>query len=329
MNSTPPAENSSPDESPLARLYESARREVAKVVVGQDAVVEQVLVSLFAGGHVLIEGSPGTAKTLLVRVVARLFDCPFKRVQFTPDLMPADIIGTNVFDPRQQTFQFRTGPIFAQFVLGDEINRTPPKTQAALLEAMQERQVTVDGVSHPLPAVFCVFATQNPIEQEGTYPLPEAQLDRFLMKVLVGFPAEAEEVEILRTHQQGLRIEDLGRFGLERVGGETELLAAQAEIRARTIRDELLGYIARLVRATRDDFKVEVGASPRAGVMLLHAAKARAALHGRGHVLPDDVKAVAAPVLRHRLRLKAGAEVDGFTPDDVLEDILARTEVPR
>ncbi|OWK42242.1 AAA family ATPase [Fimbriiglobus ruber] len=316
-------------ESVLANLYAAARREIAKVIVGQDEMVEQVLVSLFAGGHVLIEGVPGTAKTLLVRVLARLFTCEFKRVQFTPDLMPADITGTNVFDPREQTFQFRAGPVFTQLLLGDEINRAPPKTQSALLEAMQERQVTVDGVSYRLPAVFTVFATQNPVEQEGTYPLPEAQLDRFMMKVLAAYPDEAGEVEILRVHQRGLRVEDLDRFHLQPVGGEAELLAAQAEIRERTIRDELLGYISRVVRGTRENLKVEVGASPRAGLMVLTAAKARAALRGRPHVLPDDIKAVAKPVLRHRLVLKPGAEVDGFTPDDVLDEVLSRTEIPR
>jgi MoxR-like ATPase len=317
------------DATPLATLYAAARREIAKVIVGQDEVVEGLLVCLFAGGHALIEGVPGTAKTLLVRVLAKLFNVPFKRIQFTPDLMPADITGTSVFDPREQTFQFRQGPVFAAFVLGDEINRAPPKTQAALLEAMQERQVTVDGTSYPLPAIFSVFATQNPVEQEGTYPLPEAQLDRFMMKLLVNYPDEAHEIDILLVHHAGSRVEDLDRFGLQSVGGEQELLAAQAEIRARTIRDELLGYIARVVRGTRDNLKVEVGASPRAGLMVLTAAKARAALQGRGHVVPDDVKAVAKPVLRHRLLLKPGAEVDGFKPDDVLDEILARTEVPR
>jgi MoxR-like ATPase len=321
--------NASSPAGVLADLYAAARQEVAKVIVGQDDLVEQVLVALFAGGHVLIEGVPGTAKTLLVRVVARLFGCDFKRVQFTPDLMPADITGTNVFDPREQTFHFRPGPIFGQLVLGDEINRAPPKTQAALLEAMQERQVTVDGVTHPLPAVFTVFATQNPVEQEGTYPLPEAQLDRFMMKVLAGYPDEEQEVEVLRVHQRGLRVEDLDRFDLRVIGGAAELLAAQAEVRARTIRDELLGYISRVVRGTRDNLKVEVGASPRAGLMLLTAAKARAALSGRGHVLPDDVKAVAKPVLRHRLVLKPGAEVDGFTADDVLDEVTSRLEIPR
>jgi MoxR-like ATPase len=313
----------------IGKLRDACRREIGKVVVGQDDVIEQTLVCLFAGGHVLIEGIPGTAKTLLVRVVARLFDCAFKRIQFTPDLMPADVIGTNVFDPQRQTFQFRPGPLFAQLLLGDEINRAPAKTQAALLEAMQERQVTVDGTTHPLPGVFTVFATQNPIEQEGTYPLPEAQLDRFMMKVVVGYPSADHEVDILRVHHGGIRVDDLDRFGLERVGGEGDLLAAQEEIRKRTVRDELLGYTSAIVRATRESLRVEVGASPRAGLMLLAAAKARAALLGRGHVLPDDLKAVAKPVLRHRLLLKPGAEVDGYRPDDVLDEILNRLEVPR
>ncbi len=313
----------------IGRLYEAARREVAKVIVGQADVVEQVLVALFAGGHVLIEGIPGTAKTLLVRVIARLFDCRFKRIQFTPDLMPADIIGTSVFDPHQQAFRFVPGPIFGEFLLGDEINRAPAKTQSALLEAMQERQVSADGTTHPLPAVFTVFATQNPVEQEGTYPLPEAQLDRFMMKVLVTYPDEEQETEILRVHQRGAQAEDLERFGLQRVGGEKDLLAAREEVRGRTIREELLGYVTKVVRGTRQNVKVEVGASPRAGLMLLTAAKARAALHGRGHVVPDDIKAVARPVLRHRLMLKPGAEVDGFTPDHVLDEVLARVEIPR
>jgi MoxR-like ATPase len=313
----------------IANLFEAARREITKVIIGQEEVIEQCLVCMLAGGHVLIEGIPGTAKTLLVRVLARIFDCPFKRIQFTPDLMPADILGTNIFDPHRQEFQFRRGPTFAHFILGDEINRAPAKTQAALLEAMQERQVTVDGVTYPLPPVFTVFATQNPVEQEGTYPLPEAQLDRFMMKVLVNYPGEEEEVGILRVHQQGIRVEDLERFGLQKVGGEAELLSALAEIRSRNAREELLGYTSRLVRATRQHVRVEVGASPRAGLMLLTAAKARAALLGRGHILPDDLKAVAKPVLRHRLLLKPGAEVDGYTPDDVLDDILTRTEVPR
>jgi len=323
-----------PDDGPVHAatindLYQALRGEIGKVIVGQEDVLEQILVCVFAGGHVLIEGIPGTAKTLLVRVLGRLFACSFKRIQFTPDLMPSDIVGTNIFDPKEQSFQFRRGPIFAQFILGDEINRAPAKTQSALLEAMQERQVTVDGISYPLHPVFTVFATQNPVEQEGTYPLPEAQLDRFMMKVIVTYPPEDQEVEILRVHHRGNRIEDVDRFGLRRLAGEKDLLAAQDEIRSRSIRDEVLKYIARVVRATRTNLRIEVGASPRSGLMLLTAAKARAALRGRGHVVPDDVKAVARPVLRHRILLKPGAEVDGFTPDHVLDEILSRTEIPR
>jgi MoxR-like ATPase len=318
---------SSPDA--VGELYESLRREVAKVIVGQDQVVDDLLVTLFAGGHLLIEGVPGTAKTLLVRLLASVFDCSFKRIQFTPDLMPADIIGTNIYEAQKETFQFRPGPVFGEFVLGDEINRAPAKTQSALLEAMQERQVTVDGTSYPLPPVFTVFATQNPVEQEGTYPLPEAQLDRFMMKVIVAYPAEEEEVEILRVHQQGPRAENLEQFQLRRVASSSDLLGVRESIRKQTLRQELLAYVARLVRATRAHMRVEVGASPRSGLMLLMAAKSRAALRGRGHVVPDDIKAVAKPVLRHRLVLKPGAEVDGYRPDDVLDDILGRTEVPR
>jgi MoxR-like ATPase len=313
----------------LAAAHADLVRQIGSVIVGQKSVVEQLLMALFSKGHCLLVGVPGLAKTLLVGTVARLVDLSFKRIQFTPDLMPADIVGTNIFDANHQSFQFRPGPIFAQMLLGDEINRAPAKTQSALLEAMQERQVTIDGTTYRLPNVFTVFATQNPIEQEGTYPLPEAQLDRFMMKVHITYPSEAQEVAILRTHQQGPRIDDLDRFGLQRVGGEKELLAVQEEIRARTIREELFGYLARLIRATRDNLKVEVGASPRSGLMLLMAAKARAALQGRGHVLPDDLKAAAKPVLRHRILLKPGAEVDGFTPDDVIDEILARTEIPR
>jgi MoxR-like ATPase len=313
----------------IGDLYKAARHEIDKVIVGQDDVIEQALVCLFAGGHLLIEGAPGTAKTLLVRVIARTFSCAFRRIQFTPDLMPADITGTNIFDPRDQRFSFRPGPVFGEFILGDEINRAPAKTHAALLEAMQERSVTVDGVTHALPPVFTVFATQNPIEQEGTYPLPEAQLDRFMMKLLIDYPAEEEETEILRVHQQGNRVGDLDRFGLQTVGGPAELLRAQDEIRQRTIRDELLRYIASVIRATRTNVRVEVGASPRSGLMVLTAAKARAALQGRGHVIPDDVKKVAKPVLRHRILLKPGAEIDGYTAEEVIDGILAQVEVPR
>jgi MoxR-like ATPase len=320
---------SSSVEDRVASLYHEARQEIAKVIIGQDEPIEQVLVCLLAGGHALIEGIPGTAKTLLVRVLARLFDCTFKRIQFTPDLMPADIIGTNIYVEQRQEFQFRPGPLFTQFLLGDEVNRAPAKTQSALLEAMQERQVSVDGTSHALPAIFSVFCTQNPIEQEGTYPLPEAELDRFMMKVKVSYPALEEEISILRTHPHGPRVDSLDPFALRVLGNDADLLEVQRHIQAQAIREELLAYIARVIRGTRDNLKVEVGASPRSGLMLLIAAKARAALYGRGHVLPDDVKALARPVLRHRLVLKPGAEVDGFTTDDAIDEVLARTDIPR
>ncbi len=310
-------------------IYRAALREIGKVIIGQEELVEQLLAGLFAGGHVLLEGMPGTAKTLLVRVLGRIFNCSFGRVQFTPDLMPADIIGTNIFDVQHQKFVFRAGPVFADFVLGDEINRAPAKTQAALLEAMQERQVTVDGISHRLPALFTVFATQNPIEQEGTYPLPEAQLDRFMLKLLVNYPEEEQEVNVLRVHQQGHRLEDLSRFGLEPVADGPALLALQDEIRTRLIRDELLRYIASIIRGTRKHLRVEVGASPRAGLMLLTASKSRAALHGRAHVLPDDVKIMAKPVLGHRLVLRPGAEIEGFTAAHAIDEVLSQVEVPR
>ncbi len=318
-----------PRTDPAGALFAAARDQIRKVIVGQDDLIEQALAGLLAGGHVLIEGVPGTAKTLLVRVIARVFALSFKRIQMTPDLMPSDITGTNIFDLRTQTFVFRPGPVFAQLILADEINRAPAKTQSALLEAMQERQVTVDGVSHPLPGLFAVVATQNPVEQEGTYPLPEAQLDRFMLKLVVHYPDEINETEILRIHQLGQRLEDLERFNLETVANEQTLLQAHAAIRERRVRDDLLGYLARLVRATRTNLRVEVGASPRAGLMLLMAAKARAALYGRGHVLPDDIKAMARPVLRHRLTLRPGATVDGFTVEEVLDEVLAQVEVPR
>lgn len=319
------------DESadPIARLFHLASREIRKVIVGQDEAVEQTLIALFAGGHALIEGIPGAAKTLLVRVISRILACEFGRIQFTPDLMPADLIGTNIFNPERREFEFRRGPLFTQILLADEINRAPAKTQSALLESMQERQITVDGVTRPLAPIFTVFATQNPVEQEGTYPLPEAQLDRFMLKVIVSYPTAAQEVEILRVHQRGIRSEDLDRFNLQVIGGVEELERAREEIRSRSIRDELLEYIAKIVRVSRDHPRVEVGASPRCGLMLLSASKARAALYGRGHVLPDDVKSMAASVLRHRLVLKPGAEVDGLRPDDVIAEILARTEIPR
>ena len=310
-------------------MIDELRANLNHVLRGKEGVVELVLACLLARGHLLIEDLPGLGKTTLAKALARGVGGVFARIQCTPDLLPTDITGFNVLNPRTREFEFVEGPVFSDVLLADEINRATPRTQSALFEAMAERQVTNDKVCRALPSNFFVVATQNPFDSQGVYPLPEAQLDRFMMKVLAKYPEESGEVEVLRVHQGGFRVDDLDRFGLQSVGGEAELLAAQEEIRGRTIRDELLGYIACVVRATRDNLKVEVGASPRAGLMLLTAAKAFAALQGRLHVVPDDIKAVAKPVLRHRLLLKPGAEVDGFTPDDVLDEVLGRVEIPR
>ncbi len=303
--------------------------ELGKVIVGQEQVLEQLLVALLAGGHVLLEGVPGLAKTLLVRSLAQVLGVGFKRIQFTPDLMPADVVGTSVFNPADLSFRVRFGPVFTNLLLADEINRTPPKTQAALLEAMEEDQVTIDGQSHPLPAPFMVFATQNPIEFEGTYPLPEAQLDRFLLKVRVGYPDEAEERTILERHYQGFRARELPQAGLTAVldgPGLAELRQAHRQV---VVEAPILDYMAGLVRATRAWSSLAVGASPRGGVALLITAQALALLRGRDYVIPDDVKEMALPVLRHRVLLRPEAEVEGMQADQALEQVLQSLQVPR
>jgi len=317
------------DTGKITAMAAAVRGEVAKVVVGQDQVVDGLLAGLIAGGHVLLEGVPGTAKTLVARAVARAIDVSFKRIQFSPDLMPADVVGTNVFDLESQDFRLRRGPVFANIVLADEINRTPPKTQAALLEAMQEAQVTIDGVSHPLPEPFLVVATQNPVEYEGTYPLPEAQLDRFLMKVVVTYPSAEEEQRILAGHVGGMRMADLDALGVRPVAGPPEVIAARETLDAVVVDDGVVAYVSAIVRATREDPAVSLGASPRAGVSLLVASKARALLQGRAYVTPDDVKEMATPVLRHRLILHPEAEIEGSDADAVITDVLAAVPVPR
>jgi len=312
------------------RSIEAAvRGEVAKAVVGQERVVDAMLVGLITGGHILLEGVPGTAKTLIARAVARAVDASFKRIQFSPDLMPADVVGTNVFDAKRQEFTLRTGPVFANIVLADEINRTPPKTQASLLEAMQERRVTIDGTTHALPAPFLVVATQNPVEYEGTYPLPEAQLDRFLMKVTVTYPSADDEHAILARHLGGAQGVDLETLGVTPVVGRAELLAARDALDGVVVDDGVIGYVAAIVRATREDPVVALGASPRAGVSLLVAAKAYALLDGRAFVTPDDVKGAAPACLRHRITLQPEAEIEGATADSALDDVLAAVPVPR
>ena len=316
----------------LSELRDDAqelRTEIGRVVVGHDAVVDLLLVALLAEGHVLLEGPPGTAKTLLARTFAACLGLRFKRVQFTPDLLPSDLLGTNLFDFQTSRFTLTKGPIFTDFLLADEINRTPPKTQAALLEAMQERLVTLDGTSHPLSDGFLVVATQNPIEHEGTYPLPEAQLDRFLLKVQVGYPDRDGERAIVKLHGNRTAMPEIDAFGL-RTGTDLARVRAMREtVRGLHLADDMADYIVDLVRATRDHAAVLHGGSPRAATMLAAATRAHAALDGRDFVLPDDVKALFVPVLRHRVILGAGAEVEGQTPDQVLGDIVESVAAPR
>ena len=301
---------------------------LGRVVLGQDRALRDVLVALLARGHVLLEGVPGTAKTLLVRALSRALGLEFRRIQFTPDLMPSDVTGVNLLAPGGD-FRFRPGPLFADLVLADEINRAPAKTQAALLEAMQERSVTVDGTSHPLSGAFTVFATQNPVEFEGTYPLPEAELDRFLVKVLVGYPDAATEQGILARVLGGFESDDTGTYGIAPVldaGGLDQLRAA-----ARAVRTEptVQAYITALVRATRDTPSLTMGASPRATVALLKASQASALLDGRGYVVPDDAKGMVAAVLRHRVVVAPELELEGVTPDQALESVIEGVEVPK
>jgi MoxR-like ATPase len=305
------------------------RQEVAKVVVGQDGAVSGVMAALLVGGHVLLEGVPGVAKTLLVKAMAATLDLGFKRLQFTPDLMPSDVTGQLIYRQQEGSFRFREGPVFTNFLLADEINRTPPKTQSALLEAMEERQVTVEGEARPLPDPFMVCATENPIEYEGTYPLPEAQLDRFLFKLVVPYPSPEQELEIVGRHDRGLDPHELAGSGLRRVASAADLDAARAQIAAIRVDPAVQAYIVTLARATRDSPSVTLGVSPRGATMLLRAAKAWAWLSGRPFVTPDEVKAIAKPTFRHRIQLKPESELEGVTADRVLDGLLAAVPVPR
>ncbi|WP_199254375.1 AAA family ATPase [Mycolicibacterium mengxianglii] len=303
------------------------RSEIAKAVVGQDAVVSGLVVALLCRGHVLLEGVPGVAKTLLVRTLAAALQLEFKRVQFTPDLMPGDITGSLVYDARTAVFEFRAGPVFTNLMLADEINRTPPKTQAALLEAMEERQVSVDGDPLALPDPFIVIATQNPVEYEGTYQLPEAQLDRFLLKLNVPLPPRDQEVAILSRHAHGFDPRNLST--IRPVAGIAELVAGREAVGRVLVADEVLGYIVDIVGATRQSPALQLGVSPRGSTALLGTARAWAWLSGRNYVTPDDVKAMARPTLRHRIALRPEAELEGATPDGVLDGVLASVPVPR
>ena len=306
----------------------AVREEVGKVIVGQDGVLSGIVAALLVRGHVLLEGVPGVAKTLLVKTVSAAFDLDFKRVQFTPDLMPSDVLGQVIYDSGTG-FRFREGPAFTNVLLADEINRTPPKTQAALLEAMEERQVSVEGEARPLPEPFVVIATQNPVEYEGTYPLPEAQLDRFLFKLQVGYPDAVQEEEILARHHRGLDPHDPVAAGVSAVAGAADLAAGRAEVDAIDVDPKVLAYIVAIARATRESSSLSLGVSPRGASWLLHAAKALAWLAGRTFVTPDEVKAVVRPTLRHRIQVRPELELEGTTPDAVLDGILATVPAPR
>ncbi|MCU1396083.1 MAG: hypothetical protein JWM34_4511 [Ilumatobacteraceae bacterium] len=334
--SEPPAPPASASTSASARSPRDAvlavRDEVGKVVVGQDGILSGVIAALLVNGHVLLEGVPGVAKTLLAKSIAAAFDMRFTRVQFTPDLMPADVVGQSIYElvPGQSAgFRFREGPVFTNLLLADEINRTPPKTQAALLEAMEERQVSVDGTTRQLPAPFLVIATQNPIEYEGTYPLPEAQLDRFLFKLQVPYPSAEQELKMLQRHDQGMNPHDVRAAGIRAVASAADLAAGRAEIDAIRVDPAVLAYIVAVCRATRESPSLLLGVSPRGATWLLHAAKAWAWLSGRTFVTPDEVKAVAKPTLRHRIVVKPELELEGALGDSILDGILATVPTPR
>jgi len=313
----------------VKEMTEALLGQARRVLVQQDETMRLLVVSLLVGGHVLLEGVPGTAKTLLAKTLALLVGGEFRRVQFTPDLMPSDIIGTNVFDLNTSRFNLKRGPVFTNIFLGDEINRAPAKTQSALLEAMEERQVTIEGQRYPLPALFMVMATQNPIEYEGTYPLPEAQLDRFLFKLLTGYGSQAVEDEVLLRYHQGFDARNLDQMGLTPVVDEAGLAACRAEVQQVRVEPEIIHYITSIAQVSRSSNDLILGASPRASIALLLTAKALAAVQGRNFVVPDDVKSLVPPVYRHRLLLKPEAEIEGLTPDTMVQKLLARVPVPR
>jgi MoxR-like ATPase len=313
--------------SMLNAATNNIRDEIAKVIVGQQEMVDLLIAAILANGHVLIEGVPGVAKTLTAKLLAKCIDIPFSRIQFTPDLMPSDVLGTSVFNPRDASFEFKRGPIFSNIVLIDEINRSPAKTQAALFEVMEERQVTIDSKCYPMQLPFMVVATQNPVEHEGTYRLPEAQLDRFLFKINVPYPTPEDEVKIIAGHHQMKQ----GDFtaGIQKVLGGTDILALQTQIREMHIEEKLMVFIAKVVTETRTNKSIFLGASPRASIGIMNASKAIAAMRGRDFVTPDDIVYVITPVLRHRIMLTPEKEMEGITPEDVIKQIVQGIEIPR
>ena len=315
------------DAGPLSEMIELVQERIHRVIVGQNDMVEQLLAGLLADGHILIEGVPGVAKTLTAKMLAKLINTRFARMQFTPDLMPSDVLGTSVLNQQAGVFQFRAGPVFSNIVLIDEINRAPAKTQAALFEVMEERQVTIDGQTHRMQSPFMVIATQNPIEHEGTYRLPEAQLDRFMMKIVVGYPTLEEEVQILERHDESIMTDVLS--SLESVITPEMLLNARQVIRNVHIEPKLVAFIARIVYETRNDRSIYLGASPRASIAMMQIAKAFAVLKGRSFVIPEDILQAVNPVLRHRISLTPEREMEGATTDDVLKEIIGRLEIPR
>ncbi len=315
------------DLSQLSESVEKIKNEIAKVIVGQDAMVEMLIVAIFSKGHVLIEGVPGVAKTLIAKLLARSIDARFSRIQFTPDLMPSDVVGTSVFNPKNTEFEFRKGPVFSNLILIDEINRSPAKTQAALFEVMEERQVTIDGKTYPMDEPYLVLATQNPIEQEGTYRLPEAQLDRFLFKIVVGYPNLEEEIKILQFNQKDELNVQLN--SIEKVLHADQIISLRQLVRQVHVEDKVVTYLAQLAQETRSNSSLFLGASPRASVAMLTASKALAAIRGRDFVTPEDIKLIAVPSLRHRLILTPEREMEGVNVDDVIRQIVNKIEVPR